>query len=174
MSVDPTSTREAATPLTLTSWLGRLRRAHALEFVVIVLAVYVGVVLLAQAGVVHRSSWLAETALSAVAGALGAGGLSFVRRRDDQRFAASIAALQRVTEGDLVTHVAVGSGGQAGLIEAATAEIVQQLRQLADRGRQWRAVAGRGLADDERRRLVDDEHLRRHGDRGVSRGRRRS
>ena len=137
MSFDPASTGAAATRPPLTAWLGRVRRALALEFVVIVIAVNVGVFALTGTGVLHRSAWLADVALSALAGAIGALLLGVVRRRHDHHFASSIRALQRVTEGDLITPLVVGSRGQTGLIEDATAQIVHQLRQLlteADNG----------------------------------------
>ncbi len=150
MSFDLASASTAVSPPRLAARLRTLARGRALEFVVVLIAVVAGLAALTAAGVLHGSGWLADAALSALAATIGVLLLNILRRREDSRFADSIRALERVTEGDLITPVVVGSGGQAGLIEAATAQIVQQLRQLLTE-----ANAGAELLGDGWRTMND-------------------
>jgi methyl-accepting chemotaxis protein len=148
MSFERAGERLTPRPVTLTGGWSKSGRSHAVDLLTTALAIGIVVLALSASGVLHGSPWPADAALSVLAAAVCALFLGMVRRRDDRRFAASINALQRIAEGDLITPVTCGSERQAGLIEAATSEIAQQLRRLlteADHGAQllgegWRTM----------------------------------
>jgi methyl-accepting chemotaxis protein len=149
MSFDPAGAPARTSLPTLRGWWATSGRADALNFATIAVAVGVALLALSRAGGSHES-WQAAAALAAVAATTGMLLLGMVRRRGNDHVAASISALLRIAEGDLITPVAVGSDGQAGIIEAAAVEIKQQLRELlteADQGAQLLGASWRTMND---------------------------
>jgi methyl-accepting chemotaxis protein len=144
MSFEPAGARESERPATASGRRAVAGRAHGVDFVTTAAATGAAVVVLSVTGVVHGSRWPADLVLTVLAAATSTLLLGIVRRRHDRHFAAAVAALQRVAQGDLLIATLSGSDGPAGLIETATSEIVQQLRQLLTEAENGAKLLGEG------------------------------
>ncbi len=105
---------------------------------------------LGLAGALPGLSWQAGALLVVVAAVVCTLSLGVLRRRRDRAFAAVVAALQRVADGDLTGLFDSRATGQAALAEAAARDIVQHLRLLlteADHGAELLAAGSRTMND---------------------------